>query len=140
MRRTLAMNIYVGAYVVAVCLLVYFALAAAGIVPRPAGQGNQGPPRAVLFAFVGVIGLLGVAALLAAAFWDSAPRRAWFWPVAALPPIFWFAPDVPQLAGFLANPSSPLRFGFALVASLALSTLAVTAVISMMQARSSVRG
>src|SRR5579859_2563296 len=140
MRRTLAMNLYVGAYLVALCLLFYFALAAAGIVPRPAAQGGSGPPRAVLVGFVTIIGLLGFAGFLAAAFWPSAPKRAWLWPVAALPPLFWFAPDVPQLTDFLANPNSPVRFAFALLSSVALVTLAATAVIAMLQARGLGRG
>ena len=138
--RTLAMNIYIGAYVVAVCLLVYFVLAAAGIVPRPAGPGSPGPPRAPLVVSVAIIAVLGAAGLLAAALWDLAPTRAWFWPVAALPPVFWFAPDLPQFAGFLANPNSLWRFAFALVSSVSLVTMVVTAVISTLQARGSGRG
>ncbi len=135
MRRTLAMNLYIGADVAAVCLLVYFALAAAGIAPRPVGQDRPGPPQAVFVLVVAIIGVLGLGGLGAAVFWGSAPRRAWFWPVAALPPIFWFAPDLPQFAGFLANPSSPWQFAFALVSSASLLTLAVTAAVSMLQAR-----
>ena len=134
-RRTLAMNLYITTYVVADCLLVYFGLAAAGIAPRPNPQATAGPSRAVLLVLVGTVGALGICGLLAAALWSSAPRRPWFWPVAAVPPVLWFAPDTPQLVGFLADPRSGWRFGLAIISSASLLTLVIAAVVSAVQAR-----
>ena len=139
MRRTLAMKIYIGAYAVAVLALVYFALAVAGIAPLPGGRGSPASARAVLTLVAAAVAVLSACAVAAAALWDSAPRRAWFWPVAALPPIVWFAPDVSQLAAAFANANEPLRFAFATVTGISLIALAMAAVVSMLQAHGSRR-
>jgi len=139
MRRTRAMKVYITADVVVVFILIYFALAFAGIVPRPARAG-AGQPGAAQIAITGLAAILSAAGLVAAAFWHSAPQRAWLWPVAALPPVLFFLPDVAQFAGFLVKPSSLWMFLFAALILISVVTLAVTAVVSMRQVRAARRG
>ncbi len=127
------MKVYIGAYTGLFLLLIYFALAWAGVVPRPRPAASA--PQVAQAVVLGLALLLSGAALALAARWSAAPRRAWFWPLAAVPPVLFFAPDLPEFASLVTQPPSLLVFAFALLAVLSLPALVIGAALATLQAR-----
>jgi uncharacterized cupredoxin-like copper-binding protein len=124
--RTFAMRVYVGAYlaILAVAIYVFVIL----ILPNAAGAG---PFLAIFAIFV----VLFVAATAAAAFWRSAARRGWFWPVAMLPGIAFYLLNAPFLVYDLVRPANVPGFPTALAFTVAAVTLLISGVASALDAR-----
>lgn len=129
----LPMKIYVVADVVLLVLVAYFALAFAGVVPRPTRAASGGPGAAAV-AVAAVVAALQVPGL-AVMFRPSNRRRAWLWLVAALPPILFFLPDIAQLITFVSRRGSTGVFLLALLTLAGMVALAITAAVSFMQVR-----
>lgn len=127
------MTVYLAAYTLLFLLLIYFALAWSGVVPRP--RPTQNTPTAAQGAVLGLALLLSAAGLAAAALWSAAPRRAWLWPVAALPPVIFFLPALGEMVGLLSAPPSALIFAFALLGVIGVPALVVAAAVAALQAR-----
>jgi hypothetical protein len=124
--RTFAMRVYVGAYLamIAVALYVLFVL----VLPNAAEAGAF----VLIFAFFLVLFVLATAA---AVFWQSAPRRAWLWPVAMLPGIAFFLLNAPFLVYDLVRPANVPGFPLALTITVTAVTLLVAGVASALDAR-----
>lgn len=129
----LAKQVYFAADVILLILVIYFVLAFAGFVPRPTGPGAARPGVAALVIAV-LVALLqgaGIAAVLSA----TAARKAWLWPLAALPPILFFAPDVGQLLSFILRPRSAIAFVLAALALASLVSLVISALVLVWRVR-----
>jgi cupredoxin-like protein len=124
--RTFAMRVYVGAYlaIIAVAIYVFVAL----LLPNAAQAG-------AFVAIFAIFVVLFVAATAAAAFWRSAARRAWFWPVAMLPGIAFYLLNAPFLAYDLLRPANVPGFPTALVFTVAAVTLLISGIAAALDAR-----
>jgi plastocyanin len=123
--KTFAMRVYIGAYLVLIAISVYVLVVL--VLPSP-----EAGPFALIFA---VFLALFVAATAAAAFWRSAPRRAWFWPVAALPGVAFYLLNAPFLLYDLLRPANVPGFPVSFALTVAAITLLVATVASTLDAR-----
>jgi hypothetical protein len=126
--RTFAMRVYIGAYLAALAVATYVFVI---LVLPNASSPEAGPFVPIFVAFLALF----LAATAAAAFWPSAPRRAWFWPVAMLPGIAFYLLNAPFLVYDLVRPANvpgfPISFGFTVTAV----TLLIAGVASALDAR-----
>jgi plastocyanin len=123
--RTFAMRVYIGAYLVLIAISVYVLV----VLVLPSAEAG---PFAVIFA---VFLALFVAATAAAAFWRSAPRKAWFWPVAVLPGVAFYLLNAPFLLYDLLRPANVPGFPLSFSLTVSAVTLLVAAVASTLDAR-----
>jgi uncharacterized cupredoxin-like copper-binding protein len=126
--RTFAMRVYVGAYLAAFAVAIYVFVT---LVLPNASSPEAGPFVPIFVIFLALFA--GVTA--AAAFWPSASRRAWFWPVAMLPGLAFYLLNAPFLAYDLVRPANvpgfPVAFGFTVAAV----TLLISGIASALDAR-----
>jgi uncharacterized cupredoxin-like copper-binding protein len=124
--RTFAMRVYVAAYlaIIAVAIYVFVAL----LLPNAAQAG-------AFVAIFAIFVVLFVAATAAAAFWRSAARRAWFWPVAMLPGIAFYLLNAPFLSYDLLRPANVPGFPTALVFTVAAVALLISGIAAALDAR-----
>jgi nitrite reductase (NO-forming) len=126
------MRTYIGSYLALVALSLY--LVAIFVVP------NASSPEAA--AFLPVFALFIAAFVIAAAaalLWRSAPRRAWFWPVALLPAVAFYLLNAPFLVYDLTHPASLPGFPISLAFTVIVLVLVGAGVGAVLEARRAVQ-
>jgi uncharacterized cupredoxin-like copper-binding protein len=126
--RTFAMRVFVGAYLAIIAVALY----ALFVLILPTSTGADAGPFVLIFA---VFLVLFVVATAAAMFWQSAARRAWFWPVAMLPGVAFFLLNAPFLLYDLVRPANVPGFPLALALAVTAAILLVAGVASALDAR-----
>lgn len=99
MARTFAMRVYAGTYWVLTLSFLYILVAV--LLPAVSEDPALGAVVPVLFVFLGLF----VVAATAATFLPAAPRRAWFWLIALLPDLGFFAMNGPYLPYAFTHPA-----------------------------------
>jgi DNA-binding CsgD family transcriptional regulator len=97
--RTFAMRVYAATYWVLTLSFLYILVAV--LAPAVSEDPSLAAVIPVLVVFLGLF----VAAAAAATFLPSAPRRAWFWPIALIPDLGFFAMNGPYLPYAFSHPA-----------------------------------
>jgi plastocyanin len=125
------MRVFVGAYLVEIAIALYVLF----VVFLPSASESGGPGAGPFLVIFGVFIVLFAVATAAAIFWQSAARRAWFWPVAMLPGVLFYLLNAPFLVYDLVRPAYVPGFPLALALTVTAVTLFIAGVASALDAR-----
>ena len=127
--RTFAMRVYAATYWVLAVDFVYILVVL--ILPLLATQ----PDAAGFLPLVLVFLVLFVIAAALATAWRSAPRRAWFWLVAAVPSVLFLLLNAPFLPFALSHPIDTQGFTAILPLTVGAGVIVVSGILAFQQAR-----
>jgi uncharacterized cupredoxin-like copper-binding protein len=127
--RSFSMWIYAAAYWILAADFVYILVAL--LLPLLGTSPEAASFLPLLLVFLALFVVISATAT----FWPSAPRRAWFWPVGAIPTLLFWLLNAPALPYTITHPAQSGPFTAVLPATVGTAVVVVTAILAFREAR-----